>query len=295
MPIRLIPLHSRLPLSEVASAVENISLHAVVADTYVEGAESWNSEPWGWSTTRGKLRVENVDHHAPVASMRREVSSGNLAISYVNSRGSVTNGLVLINHCDCDSIVSSAILAGVVAPCAELGEAVLAADHSGVANDIADALQPLESLRDLPLSLATLRQLLDGGEVAAEVARLRDARRRDRELWRNRLERGEAVRWHGRVALIVEERRIPTELLVGLLPDAEIIITAAPRESRWNMKIRLGRGASGRFNLQDLAIREFDPGFGGRWNAGSNTRAAGTDLDPGDYANRVEQLIAAVR
>jgi hypothetical protein len=49
------------------------------------------------------------------------------------------------------------------------------------------------------------------------------------------------------------------------------------------------------FTLHSLGIQLWNPGFGGRWNAGSNKRGGGTTIEPRDYANRLlAKLIPAL-
>jgi hypothetical protein len=45
-------------------------------------------------------------------------------------------------------------------------------------------------------------------------------------------------------------------------------------------------------SLHDLGIAEFDPSYGGRWNAGSNERRGGTTLSPDEYR---EDLVRVLR
>lgn len=65
---------------------------------------------------------------------------------------------------------------------------------------------------------------------------------------------------------------------------------ALPREDvprRWNVKLRLGNAAPPGFTLHDMKIPNWNPAFGGRWNAGSKKRGGGTSIEPRDYANRL--------
>ncbi|TVP94314.1 MAG: hypothetical protein EA381_20400 [Planctomycetaceae bacterium] len=292
--IRLIPLKQTVRLDELGEAGDGAP-KLIIADAYVAGAEDWQPQRWGWATERDGRSVLNVDHHAPTASMRRAVSSGNLALEYVAEQGPLRSdqGRVLINHCDCDSVVSSAILAGIVPADPRFGRAVLAADHTGHADEIADALQPLESLRDLELSLATLRQLLDGEPLSEPARGLMEARLRERAAWGEAIQRADAVRWVDRVAVVVRPDRVPTELLVSLVPEAVAIMTAKPAgDGKWVAKLRLGLAAPNGMSLLDLGIQTFDPAFGGRWNAGSNNRGGGAPIDPETYA---ANLAAAIR
>jgi hypothetical protein len=45
--------------------------------------------------------------------------------------------------------------------------------------------------------------------------------------------------------------------------------------------------------LNDLKLREWDTGYGGRWNAGSNKRGKGTNVPPDEYAKFVAEHLAA--
>ncbi len=59
---------------------------ALACDCYVAGVERLGSPvAWGWSLAGG----ENIDHHAPVPAMAREVSSANLALRWI-ARGTAT-------------------------------------------------------------------------------------------------------------------------------------------------------------------------------------------------------------
>lgn len=294
MNIHLMPLRQTVRLEELGEEHRGAGT-LIIADAYVAGAEDWSAERWGWATEREGRAILNVDHHAPTASMRRAVSSGNLAIAYVADHGPLADGqgAVLINHCDCDSIVSAAILSGIVPTDPRLGRAVIAADHTGQADSIADALQPLEPLRDLALSLTTLRRSVEGEPLPEPALGLMEARVRERAEWGEAIGRGDAVRWVDGVALIVRPDRVPAELLVALLPDAVAVMTSKPvAEERWVNKLRLGAAAPDGLSLLDLGIDRFDPAFGGRWNAGSNNRGGGTLLEPEVYASR---LAAAIR
>ena len=291
--IELLPLGKSLAVSQLPLSEPFVN-RLVVADTYVDGAEKWDAQPWGWSTELSGKEVLNIDHHAPTESMRRQVSSGNLAIEYVHQRGALTpdQDRVLINHCDCDSIISAAILAGLAPADDRLGRAVIAADHTGAADPIADALQPLEALRDLDLSLLTLQALLDDTPLPEPALRLRAQREQEREQWRELVQAGSRFGWADGVAWLEWPRRVPGELLVTLLPDAWAILTATPgQRGGWVTKLRLGPAAPAGLSLSELGIPDFDPGYGGRWNAGSNTRGGGGPLAPEAYAN---ELAAAI-
>lgn len=56
------------------------------------------------------------------------------------------------------------------------------------------------------------------------------------------------------------------------------------RPGAWDVKLRLGQAAPKEWTLHSLGVFNFDPAFGGRWNAGSNSRADGTTVPPDEYA-----------
>ena len=84
--------------------------------------------------------------------MARPVSSANLALDWraasantpTESRKAAEQAVVVINHTDCDSILSSGIVSGLLDALPAYGRAALAADHTGEENAIADTLQALE-------------------------------------------------------------------------------------------------------------------------------------------------------
>ena len=100
------------------------------------------------------------------------------------------------------------------------------------------------------------------------------------------------IRLDGPLAFGVLDESIDGEFFPALLPKAVVILTAAPHQPpRWVMKLRLGLAAPPGMTLQRLGIQEFDPAYGGRWNAGSNKRGGGTDMLPEVYARAVTERL----
>ena len=88
----------------------------LATDFYLDGAESWDLVPGGLS--HPSIDVISVDHHAPLPSMQRRVSSTNLVLTRLEA-GPVpdkTSDAVVINHMDCDSVLASGILVGRLEP-----------------------------------------------------------------------------------------------------------------------------------------------------------------------------------
>ncbi len=53
-------------------------------------------------------------------------------------------------------------------------------------------------------------------------------------------------------------------------------------DKKWDAKFRLGQAASSEFFLPDV-LDPIDAGYDGRWNAGSNKRAGGSELSSEEY------------
>src|SRR5690606_31659161 len=223
------------------------------------------------------------------------------------------DAVVAVNHVDCDSVLSSAILAGHLDPHPSFGDAAIAADHTGDENLIADLLQgidayftkqtgrPSRTIEDYWFSLKNLDRLLKGGvdRLDHKAREALKARQDKRALAEKLVSRG-AFHEAGALRFAVVDEPIEGERFYRLLPDAAVIMLAnrpSADPPRWQVRLRLGQAAPPGFTLWDLGIREFDPSYGGRWNAGSDRRVdpatgrRGSALDPEEYAARlVERL-----
>lgn len=286
--LHLLPVSNRVSAETVLKV--SPSGEVVACDFYVEGAERGQEEPGGYRIGR----LLNVDHHAPTARMSRMVSSTNLAIAQVQAAPADADARMVINHTDCDSILSSAIMAGLLPPDPRYGAAAIAADHTGDEDPIADLLQAIDPFRDVSFSLRSLRAL-ERGELLdpAALERLDDRRRRreraERYVAEGRFRATGCVRW---AAL---DGPMDATFFAALLPDACVILAAIPlrgQPGRWEMKARLGLAAPAGMSLHDLRIGEWDPAFGGRWNAGANRRAGGTTIPIEAYAAELWRRIA---
>jgi hypothetical protein len=234
----------------------------------------------------------NIDHHAEDERFFRPISSGNLAMKYLEAaKAPLPAGVpAIVNHTDCDSILSSGMLTGLLPVVEAFGAAVIAADHTGEPNPIADLLQALDPLRDVSFSLRNLDLLMHGENLEPTAAGLLNKRLRDRAR------AGELVK-AGRfqmigpvaVAKLGPGERVAGEFLPSLLPDAAVIISASLMdEETWETKVRLGLAAHESDTLYSLGLWRFEPNFGGRWNAGSTRRSGGSTVD----AFTLAQLIA---
>lgn len=283
----LIPLASVVHSEQLLEIAPTGAIYA--CDFTVAGVESWQERAWGYE----QGRILNIDHHADTPLMRRRVSSANLALLRVAEAGAATAGeSVVINHTDCDSVLSAAIMCGAVEPLPELGEAAIAADHTGEVNAIADLLQALDGRRNYDYSLECLKRLLRGAPLDAEARKALDARAAKREL-AVRLVSSGAIVFAGGVAALVADETVDGELLPPLLPDAWLIVSFSPcpgEANRWNCKARIGNAAPQGFALSRL-MKAVAPNYGGRWNAGSNKRGGGSAVAPETYvANVIEQV-----
>ena len=264
-------------------------------DFYVTGAEHGVPEAGGFRIGR----ILNVDHHAPHPRMEQPITSTGLAYEHLIAGGSADSAsCVIIHHTDCDSILSSAMLLGQLPADPELVGASVAADHTGDENEIADLLQALDEGRrgdrTAEQYLQSLRAVEDlrAGRPLGDVATEALARRRNRRDLA--LELRDRFDLRDGVAFAVSDHSIDSAFFPALVPEAAIIMVACPNvadPARWTIKLRLGESASRGVTLHSLGITEWDPLFGGRWNAGSNGRGGGTDKEPGEYAERLRASV----
>ncbi len=90
-------------------------------DFYVTGAERGAAIPGGYRMGR----VSNIDHHAPTDRMPRRVWSDTLARLQVLAEGlPATEDLIVVNHTDCDSVLSTGIMPGRLEPLEECSDAM---------------------------------------------------------------------------------------------------------------------------------------------------------------------------
>jgi hypothetical protein len=139
----------------------------------------------------------------------------------------------------------------------------------------------------------SLLLLLEGHRLPTDSQRALDHRlaRRDAAA---RIVRDGGFHLDGPLAWAELKEEIDTAFFPSLLPDAALIMVAQPRghtRERWNVKLRLGHAAPPGFTLHSLGIQNWNPAFGGRWNAGSNKRGGGTGIEPRDYANRLLAML----
>lgn len=304
-----------------------------VCDAYIPGIES--AEPIAFlSAGFGKtvripgsdgsvrdIRVWNIDHHADDPRAERAVSSGNLALEWVRQYGvpDPSSSLIVVNHTDCDSIVTSAILSGRVDYAAHgeaLEAAVVAADHTGEALPLAEVLQSLERRLSLRLSWQAMDAALDNKFITWCMQEALKKRLRARDEFRNLLFTN--LRFVGDIAVLELDVPCPNldaaffPALLGEFreqheefPDAALCVLAYPKTdapgSPLIIKMRLANSGLGqttsalhlagspeqpRLRLNSLP---FDPAFGGRWNAGANVRGGGTDLTLEEWLERLQE------
>jgi len=292
----IIPLQSAISAEEVEQYCPGRGT-IYACDFYVTGAEHWKPDTGALRSGR----ILNVDHHAPIASMDAPMTSTRLAVAHVKAAGIAELGShVVINHTDCDSVLSSGIMLGLLPPDRKFVAASESADHSGRPNRIADLLQALDERRtgdrtveQYAESMRHLRLLLQTGDVLDPVAAvamlLRKEKRREAEALVERFAHGDGL------AFATCDREIDGALFAHRLEEAAVIMVAVPNDrapGSWVVKLRRGPAAPRGFSLHDLEIAQWDTGYGGRANAGSNKRGGGTRMSPADYA---EQLRTRLR
>lgn len=249
-------------------------------------------EKLGTDITYGFLagNILNIDHHFPVPTFSRRVSTTNLAIAYVQEHGPLSSEyMVIINHTDCDSVLAVLIMTGVLAPEARFGEAAIAADHTGDKNEIADILQALDEARDFDFSVRNLQLVLEGEDIEGEAVTLLMKRVMDRC---RATEMAKSFDYSGQIAFTATNAHIDGGLLPALLPEASIIVIMGPEMAPGikEVKVRLGVNTPSGTDLRPI-MAKVDPHFGGRWNAGANKRQGGTTMSLDEY---ISKLAAAI-
>ena len=289
LPIHLLSQRPDVSESDLVSLYDG---PVIASDCYVVGAESWDDVIGGYE--RG--RILNVDHHAPTQRMQREISSANLATERVRALGQPAGDTqIVLTHTDCDSVLSAGILSGRLPADDRYGDAAVAADHTGEPLPIAELLQALDRQRDLELSFSALAMLESRRALPPLVQQALARRVRDREIARELVESG-AVEMHGPVAVLRTAVSLDGSFLAPLLPDAQVILLARPHElypERMEVKLRRGHAAPESLTLQGLGVGQFDPAYGGRWNAGSNRRGGGSPLSLAEYSLELEKRVRA--
>ncbi len=288
-PIILIKEKRVIKISELKSLFPRKRI--VVCDAYVENIENIEgivNKKFGFIA--GNIIV--VDHHAPQERFEKIVSSTNLAVEYVKEFGTADKDiLVIINHTDADSILSSLIIRGILPPEKIFEEAAIVADHTGEENQIADLLQALKHERDIELSVRNLQLLLNGKELEPRVLELLKKRHEERQKAK-KIVSSNKFRKFGSVTYIYLEKSINSAFWPSLIPDAQVILTFHKGNlNNLIARTRLGITAPKGLALNKIGISEFDPDWGGRWNAGSNRRSGGTELSVHEYVMNLNKKI----
>jgi len=283
-PIRLIPATASPTPDEVASIFPTAS-RIFAVDFYLRGAERGAPLACGSGYQIGE-RIFNIDHHASDPRWERHVSSGVLACQWVRQRGALepdSGDVVVINHTDCDSVLAAMILAGVVPPHERFEEAVLDADHRGTPNELADVLQACSTSRDLSLLVEALSSSLKGDRLSARILEhlelLHEKRAAVREIARQ-----SACQERNGVVFIESDRYLDSDLFLPHFPDARVLVLGCPSPKNPDVtitRLRLGAGVESGVSLHRLGVAEFDPYYGGRFNAGSNKRGLEAALESG--------------
>ena len=270
---------------------ENYQGKVVVCDAYVNGIEKANFD--SKNLTFSDENIFSIDHHAPTEEFEKNISSTNIAIEFVKKNGPIVDSTTVINHTDCDSILSSLIMKGVLPPDERFGEAAISADHTGEENEIADLLQSLQYERDIEFSLKNLQLLLKDEPLEPKAQELFQGRIDEREKIKEIVANKNFKEINGIVYTEFDKKIDPT-LLISQIPEAKIILNFSPLQKDPDLlevRIRRGSSAPDGLSLNRLNITDFDPNWGCRWNAGSNKRGGGTKLSSEEYVKRLNNKL----
>lgn len=317
LPVKLIPKGFKLNLESLRSGDVAPHGNVLVCDTAINDKQKQEITlpgidkdleaqfiKWGYRKNDGKGEVLNIDHHFRRKDFYRAVSSTNLAMEYVKEHGSIGEDYtVIINHTDCDSLLSSAIMRGMLPPEEKFGVAAIASDHTGAPNDIADLLQACEHEDDIEFSLRNLQRLLNGEELEPRAQELLKKRLEEREMAAGLADKAKYSS-SGRIAYIdTDTETIDGAFFLALLPKAEFIVIVYPRSVKdehgkllpgRQAKVRLGMKAKPGTDVTDI-VKRFDPLFGGRWNAGGDDRWGGfTFSSIEEYVELLEKTLVDI-
>lgn len=295
-PIILLPQKKGSNLPQILLSDLDGNQKTIACDCYVAGIErQGTTKPWGWQYGPH----ENIDHHAPVDEMARQVSSANLAILRVEVLGHALPGdHILITHTDCDSILSAGIVAGRLDPHDRYGAAAIAADHTGEPNDIADLLQAIQNHRELDFAFKMLAYLEAGTRLPANARQMLDNRLRKRDQAAEDVAQGRVAHLGSGIYFAQFDHETDGEFFPALLPAARLILIGMPppepeKARPWVIKVRRGLAMPDGRDLRHLDLEQFDNNYGGRWNAGSNKRGGGTAMAPRQWAEGLVEWVGA--
>lgn len=287
----ILPLRERVCKEEVETECPGQG-GIYACDFKVEGAESFEAV----SEALKSGRVWNIDHHANLPANQTHITSTVIATRFLREHQTGPLSRVVINHTDCDSILSSALMMGLLEPTPEFEVASVHADHTGEPNRIADVLQALDETRrgartdDQYLqSIRNLKLLLANRPLELEAAAALASREGDRKK-ASRIAEGLERRADDSVAYIPLEEEIDGALFLPFLPWAAVLMISVPHSKVSGhrlLKLRLGPAAPRELSLHHLAIHDFDDAYGGRWNAGSNKRGGGSAISDEVYLRTI--------
>ncbi len=292
--IYLVPVSKNVETEVMRALFPNRKI--VVCDAYVADIEKiGRSIAGGFALDED---IINIDHHAPAVEMERPISSTPLAIEYMQAFGSISkDAVVVINHMDADSMLSSAVMRGLIEPEERFGEAAIAADHTGADNELADLLQGCGQARDLEFSYRNLKLWLAGQPIETKAQELLDKQRLQRAEAKKLVDEGKFTVTESGLAWIYVEDKIDGAFSPALLPEAKVILQFSPIDggARHRVGHRLGLAAPAGMTLHKLGVDTFDKAFGGRWNAGNNSRAGGTEIAMEAYVAEVDKRFGVLR
>jgi hypothetical protein len=274
--IYLIEKNANNTLQELKDTFPNRRI--CVCDFYVADSEKDKDLKKG-AFSFGDLLI--IDHHLDIPKMCRHICSTTLAINYVTKYGPLDDEyVVVINHTDTDSILSSLIMRGKLEPRGEYSKAAIAADHTGKENVISDILQSLEDDKRLQNSIEILQKVVKNRLCVRQTLKA--------------MSDNNEFKFEGGVAYKILEGKIDAGLVPWIFPHADAIVVAwlmpPGSKGKWGIKIRLGSNTKG-ISLKKMGL----PDAAGRWNAFSTTRHGGTNIEPQKYAEIVKNGIERLK
>jgi len=238
-----------------------------------------------------KDNIINIDHHFPVKKFNKYISTTNLIIEYMKKHTINKNSMIVINHTDCDSILSAGILSGRLAPLDIFAEAAISEDHTGQESLVGDLLDELQQYRDPELSFRNLTLLMENKPLEKVANDGLHKRNVDRKIIGEIA--GEFKYFQNKVAYLeigAGGRKFSGVLLPAYLKKAAIIVVFIHKQNATKVITRLGMSAPDGLDLRDI-MQKVDPNWGGRWNAGGNERMGGTNIPVMEYLEKINNAL----
>jgi hypothetical protein len=276
-----------------------------VVDTELPRFLGPNGEILGYIDSENNVTI--IDHHSDHPQFEESISATHQALIAVSNGLRLSDkDIIILNHTDTDSILSTIILTNPDLSDllkARFALATVNADHSGGEDDIVDLIDTVYRKRDPELSINTLEKYLKYGTLEVLSQEIRDAyherveyRMRAKEVVKSgQLQHAGNGVYFIKTTEDLQSLHFPAYCRKYEIP-LSVIIIAKPKNGKWAMSIRTSDCFPKNTNLlklfSDLNLGKY--GFGGRNKAGGNSRIIDNveTIEVEDLAQMIAEYLA---